>query len=281
MKLSKMIKLNNGLEIPGIGLGFWESRGDEAVKAVCMGTEAGYRRIDTAMYYKNEDQVGEGIRRCGIPREELFIDTKLWYEDMCQGRQEETFYKSLENLGLDYVDVYFLHWPIGEVTASWRVLERLYEQGKIRAIAVSNFQRVHLEQLLLRANVCPAINQIESNPLFQQNEVIEFCHREGILPEAWGPLGKGRDLDQPVLKALGEKYGKSPAQIVLRWHLQRGVMAIPKSVHRERIFENIDVYDFSLSREDMDQISALETGVSKRGYEKKYRFHEICEDTVY
>lgn len=281
MEVSQTVKLNNGLEVPGIGLGFWESSGEEAINAVCMGTEAGYRRLDTAMYYKNEDQVGEGIRRCGVPREELFVATKIWYEDMCQGRQEETFYKSLENLGLDYVDLYFLHWPIGEVTASWRVLERLYEQGKIRAIAVSNFQKVHLEQLLLKANVCPAVNQIESNPMFQQNEVIEFCRREGIMPEAWGPLGKGKDLGHPLLRELGEKYGKSPAQIILRWHRQRGVMAIPKSVRRERIFENIRIYDFSLSSGDMDAISALDTGVSGRGYAKEYHFHEICENTVY
>lgn len=281
MKTEKTIQLNNGLAMDRIGLGCWESRGQEAVDAICAAVRCGYRRIDTAMYYKNEADVAEGIRRAGVPREELFVATKLWYEDMCDGRQEETFYRSLENLGLDYIDMYYLHWPMGEVTQSWRVLERLYEAGKIRAISICNFQRIHLEKLLLKANVCPAVNQIESNPRFAQNEIVEFCQREGIVPEAWGPLGKGRDLALPELETLASKYEKSAAQIILRWHLQRGLAVIPKSVHEERIRQNMDVFDFELEEKDMRIINALDTGVSRRAAPAPYRYDAVSEGTVF
>lgn len=217
-----------------VGLGFWEVRGAEAEKTLASAVEAGYRRIDTAMYYHNEEDVGAGIRACGIPRKELFVASKIWYTDMCGGRQEETFYKSLEALGLDYIDLYYLHWPLGEVTESWKVLERLYEAGKIRAIGVCNFQPAHLQKLLAKANVCPAVDQIESNPCFQQSQAVAFCQKEGIVPEAWGPLGKGKDLGEPLLLELAAKYEKTPAQIVLRWHLQRGLTVIPKPVHPEQ-----------------------------------------------
>ena len=189
-----------------VGLGFWEVRGAEAEKTLASAVEAGYRRIDTAMYYHNEEDVGAGIRACGIPRKELFVASKIWYTDMCGGRQEETFYKSLEALGLDYIDLYYLHWPLGEVTESWKVLERLYEAGKIRAIGVCNFQPAHLQKLLAKANVCPAVDQIESNPCFQQSQAVAFCQKEGIVPEAWGPLGKGKDLGEPLLLELAAKY---------------------------------------------------------------------------
>lgn len=281
MKIEKKIRLNNGIEIDRIGLGCWESRGEEAVNTIVSAAAAGYRRIDTAEYYKNETEVGEGIRRCGLERSELFVATKLWHTDMCAGRQEEVFYKSLELLGLDYIDMYFLHWPIGEVTASWRVLERLHEAGKIRTISVSNFQPVHLQKLLLKANICPAVNQIESNPGYQQNTAVEFCLKEGIVPEAWGPLGKGKDLAQPLLLELSQKYGKAPAQIILRWHLQRGLVVIPKSVHADRMVQNMDVFDFELEQQDMDAIYALESGVSKRGYPSEYRYHEVSLNTVF
>lgn len=281
MGIAKTIELNNGLSIPRIGIGFWESRGEEAANAVQYAVEAGYRRIDTAEYYKNEKDVGEGIKKCGAKREALFVASKIWYEDMCEGRQEELFYGTLERLGLDYLDMYYLHWPIGEVTKSWRVLERLYEAGRIRAISVCNFQPVHLEKLLAKANVCPAVNQIESNPRFQQNAAVEFCHREGIVPEAWGPLGKGRDLSLPLFGELSQKYGKSPAQIILRWHLQRGLTAIPKSVHPERIRENIDVFDFELEQRDMDAIGALDTGVSQRKAPEPYRYDAVSENTEF
>ncbi len=281
MKIEKTIKLNNGTEIDRVGLGFWESRGSEAEDAVCYGIEAGYRRIDTAAYYKNEPEVGTGIRKCGIDRKELFVATKLWYTDMCEGRQEETFYRSLERLGLDYVDMYYLHWPIGEVTKSWRVLEKLCEAGKIRTISVCNFQPVHLQKLLAKANICPAVNQIESNPHFQQNAAVEFCQREGIVPEAWGPLGKGSDLSLPLLVQLAQKYEKTPAQIILRWHLQRGLTVIPKSVNPDRMAQNLDVFDFELEEKDMDAIYTLETGVTKRGYPAQYRYDAVCAETEF
>lgn len=281
MTEKRTVKLNNGVEIDRIGLGCWESRGQDAVDSIRSAVKVGYRRIDTAMYYKNEPDVGAGIRECGVDRRELFVASKIWFEDMRGGRQEETFYRSLEDLGLDYLDMYYLHWPIGEVTESWRVLERLYESGKVRAIGVCNFQKNHLEKLLLKANICPAINQIESNPRFQQNEVVEFCQKEGIVPEAWGPLGKGRDLGLPQLAVLAEKYGKSPAQIILRWHLQRGLTVIPKSIHEERLKENRDVFDFQLTPQDMDALYALDTGVTQRAAPEKYRWGEVSEDTVF
>ena len=202
MPESRTIKLNNGIEMDRVGLGFWEVRGAEAEKTLASAVEAGYRRIDTAMYYHNEEDVGAGIRACGIPRKELFVASKIWYTDMCGGRQEETFYKSLEALDLDYIDLYYLHWPLGEVTESWKVLERLYEAGNIRAIGVCNFQPAHLQKLLARANVCPAVDQIESNPCFQQSQAVAFCQKEGIVPEAWGPLGKGKADTAPPSKGL-------------------------------------------------------------------------------
>lgn len=277
----KTIKLNNGLMIDRVGVGCWESRGQEATDAICHAVDAGYRRIDTAMYYENEKEVGEGIRHCGTDRGDLFVATKIWFTDMCEGRQEETFYKSLENLGLDYIDMYYLHWPIGEVTQSWRVLERLYEAGKIRAISICNFQQVHLKKLLAKANVCPAVNQIESNPRFQQNDIIEFCQKEGIVPEAWGPLGKGRDLGLPLLGELSQKYEKTPAQIILRWHLQRGLTVIPKSIHADRLRQNRDVFDFVLEEKDMQAIRELDTGITSRTPPKQYRFDSVCEGTVF
>lgn len=274
MSENRTVMLNNGIEIDRIGLGCWESRGDEAVQAICQAVENGYRRVDTAAYYQNEAEVGAGVRDCSVPRDELFIASKIWYEDMCDGKQEEIFYKSLETLDLDYIDMYFLHWPLGEVAESWKVLERLYEAGKIRAISVCNFQPVHLKKLLAKANVCPAVNQIESNPRFQQNGAVEFCLKEGIVPEAWGPLGKGRDLSLPLFETLAAKYEKTPAQIILRWHLQRGLAVIPKSVHPERMQQNRDLFDFSLEEKDMDAIFALDTGVSIRGYPAEYYFTE-------
>lgn len=277
MEERRTIVLNNGVEIDRIGLGFWELRGQEASDVLLEAAKAGYRRIDTAMYYGNEEAVGAGIRNCGVPREELFVASKLWHTDMCGGKQEEAFLRSLEQLGLEYLDLYYLHWPIGEVTESWRVLERLYEAGKIRAIGVCNFQPVHLQGLLAKANVCPAVNQIESNPCFQQNAAVEFCQREGITVEAWGPLGKGRDLSQPLLAELAAKYERTPAQLVLRWHLQRGMTAVPKSAHPERLRQNREVFDFVLEQKDMDAFRALDTGKSRRGYPPEFRFDSMCE----
>lgn len=264
MEITRTVRLNNGIEMERMGVGCWESLGQEAADAVRTALELGYRRIDTAMYYQNEREVGQGFLKSGVPREKVFIASKIWYTDMCGGRQEETFYKSLEDLGLEYLDLYYLHWPLGEVLPSWRVLERLYEAGKIRAIGVCNFQRHHLEELLAKANVCPAVDQFESNPRFSQQELADFCLSQGIVPEAWGPLGKGRDLGLPLLEELGRKYGKSTAQIILRWHLQRGFTAIPKSVHENRLRQNLEVFDFSLGEQDMQAISGLDTGVSRR-----------------
>ena len=279
MRENRSVKLNNGVLIDRIGLGCWEVNGEETVQTILNAVDSGYRRIDTASYYKNEPNIGTAIRTCGVSRSELYIASKLWYEDMQEGRQEESFYQSLENLGLDYIDMYFLHWPIGEVSKSWRVLERLYEAGKIRAISVCNFQPIHLKKLLANANVCPAVNQFESNPRFQQNETIKFCLKEGIVPEAWGPLGKGKDLSLLLLEELAAKYEKTPAQIILRWHLQRDVLVIPKSVNKDRLRQNLNIFDYSLEEKDMDAINTLDTGTSSRSYPARYRFDITCEDS--
>ncbi len=268
MQKDNRILLNSGIEMDRIGMGCWESRGSDAVAAVGYAVRAGYRRIDTAAYYGNESEIGAGIRSCGVPREDLFIATKLWFTDM--NRAEEAFYQSLERLGLDYLDLYFLHWPIGDVKGAWRVLERLYEAGIIRSIGVSNFQQAHLEQLLAFANVCPAVDQFESNPRFAQGNLRKFCIKEGIVPEAWGPLGKGRDLTLPLIDGFSKKYEKTPAQIILRWHLQHGMTMVPKSVHEKRLKENLNIFDFTLEEADMRAIDSLDTGISTRNAPPEY-----------
>ena len=245
------ITLNNGLKIPQIGLGMWDTYDEEAAQAVATALKLGYRHIDTAMFYKNEAAVGEGIRRSGVPREEITVVTKIWYTDMVQGKVRETFEQSLANLGLDDVDMYLLHWPLNDVAGSWKVLEGLYEEGRVKASGVCSFQKHHRETLLETAKIKPMVNQIESHPLFTQDELVRYCQEQGITVEVWGPLGQGNDLTNETIINLAEKYGKTPAQIILRWHMQRGVIAIPKSVKEHRMVENASVFDFALSEEDI------------------------------
>lgn len=266
------ITLNNGLKIPQIGLGMWDTYDEEAAQAVATALKLGYRHIDTAMFYKNEAAVGEGIRRSGVPREEITVVTKIWYTDMVQGKVRETFEQSLSNLGLDDVDMYLLHWPLNDVAGSWKVLEELYEEGRVKAIGVCNFQKHHMETLLETAKIKPMVNQIESHPLFTQDELVRYCQEQGITVEVWGPLGQGNDLTNETIINLAEKYGKTPAQIILRWHMQRGVIAIPKSVKEHRMVENASVFDFVLSEEDMAAIYAQNTGITKRGYQPGYEW---------
>jgi 2,5-diketo-D-gluconate reductase A len=261
------ITLNNSVTMPQLGLGvFQANEGTEVETAVSAALEAGYRLIDTASYYGNEAGVGQAIAASSIPREELFVTTKLWNNEQGYHNALAAFERSIDKLGLDYLDLYLIHWPTpkqGKIPETWKALEELCAQGRIRTIGVSNFQPVHLEQLLETAQIVPAVNQIELHPRFTQADTRSYCLAHGIQVESWSPIGGSRSgtslLGESVLENLAEKYGKSPAQIVLRWHIQLGLVVIPKSSHPERIAENIDVFDFELSSTDIADIATLDT----------------------
>lgn len=266
MSQTPMLDLNNGVKIPQLGLGVWKASDDEAESAVKTAIESGYQLIDTATIYGNEHGVGRGIAASGVPREELFVTTKLWNTDQGYDSTLAAFEKSLESLGLDYVDLYLIHWPLpaaDKYIDTWKAFEKLYQDGRIKAIGVSNFKPTHLEKLMSETEIVPAVNQIELHPRFTQSETRDFCAQRDIAIESWSPIGgsagAGNVLDEPVLADIGKKYDKSPAQVILRWHIQLGLIVIPKSVHAERIRENIDVFDFELSDEDMQQIATLDT----------------------
>ena len=272
MNLQSTFQMNNGNRIPVMAMGSWDSRGDEGYQACLDALEAGYRHLDTASYYENEAQVGAAVRDSGVPREEIFVTSKIWYTDMVEGKQKAAFEKTLKELGLEYLDLYLLHWPINDVAGSWKVLENYYEQGLIKNIGVSNFNENHLKRLEQTANIAPAVDQIEICPFLVQKDTVDYCQGQGIIVEAWGPLGKGKQLGEPEIIKLAEKYKKTPAQIILRWHLQRGIVSLPKSVHKERIISNGDIFDFELSEEDMKLMMTMdhraETG---RGYPAEYK----------
>lgn len=269
------ITLNNGVKMPQLGFGVFKvPEGEEAYNAVKWALEAGYRGIDTAAVYKNEVSVGKAIKDSGIPREELFITTKVWNDD--QGYEETlaAFEKSLERLKLDYVDLYLIHWPVkGKYKDTWRALEKIYADKKSRAIGVSNFHIHHLEDLLKTAKIVPAVDQIELHPTLSQEKLSTWLKAHDIAVESWGPLGQGSDLKNPVIVEIGEKYNKSSAQVILKWHLQHGFIVIPKSSHKERIAENLNVFDFSLSDEDMEALDKLNTndrqGTNPNTYDTK------------
>lgn len=263
MAIQSTITLNNGSVIPQVGLGVFQTPdGETTVNAVQTALETGYRHIDTAMIYRNETSVGEGIRRAGVPRDDFFLTTKLWNDDIRAHRGLDAFQESLDRLGLDYVDLYLIHWPADGWQQAWDDLQEIYASGRAKAIGVSNFQQHHIEELLNNSDVVPAVDQIESSPQFTNQELIDFLTTKGIHTEAWSPLGGtgGNLLGNPVLAEIGAKYGKSAAQVVIRWHIQRGVVVLPKSTHAERIKQNFDVFDFNLSPEDMDAITSLNTG---------------------
>ncbi|MEG3626660.1 aldo/keto reductase [Streptomyces poriticola] len=255
------IILNNGVEMPQLGFGVWQVPDDEAETAVAAALEAGYRSIDTAAIYGNEAGTGKAIAASGIAREELFVTTKLWNSDQGYDATLQAFDVSLAKLGLEYVDLYLIHWPMpskGRYVDTYKAFEKLHADGRIRAIGVSNFLTDHLQRLITETSVIPAVNQIELHPHLQQHAARGFHAEQGIATEAWSPLGQGRGLlEVPAIVAIAQKHNRTPAQIVLRWHLQLGNVVIPKSVTPSRIRENIDVFDFSLDTEDLAAISAL------------------------
>ena len=252
--------LNNGVEMPVLGFGVYQVDGAICERCVSDALAAGYRSIDTAAAYMNERAVARAIRRSGVPREELFITTKLWVQDAGYESAKRAFAASLERLQLDYLDLYLIHQPFGDVYGAWRAMEELYREGKVRAIGVSNFQPDRLVDLILHNEVVPAVNQVETHPFCQQAEEAGIMARYGVQAEAWAPFAEGRNnlFGNEVLTDLAAKHRKSVAQVVLRWLIQRGIVVIPKSVHKERMAENIDVFDFTLPPEDMARIAALD-----------------------
>ncbi|MEK4188530.1 aldo/keto reductase [Paenibacillus sp. FSL L8-0494] len=254
--------LNNGVEMPILGFGVFQIQDEaECEQAVYDAIMSGYRLIDTAASYLNEEAVGRAIKRSGVPREDLFITTKLWVQDTGYERTKEAFEKSLSRLQLDYLDLYLIHQPFGDVHGSWRALEELYREGKIRAIGVSNFQNDRLIDLIIHNEVTPAVNQVETHPFCQQIESAAFMKENNVQIESWGPFAEGKNnmFQNEVLVTIAQKYNKSVAQIVLRWLTQRGVVMIPKSVRKERIIENFNIFDFELNSEDIEQIALLDT----------------------
>lgn len=258
------ITLNNGVAMPQLGYGVWQVPDDEAATAVGNALEAGYRSIDTAAIYGNEEGTGKALAASGIARDELFVTTKLWNDEQGYDSTLRAFDTSLGKLGLEYVDLYLIHWPMpakDTYVDTYRAFEKIYEEGRAKAIGVSNFQPAHLERLLGETSVVPAVNQVELHPQLQQSELRAFHARHNIATEAWSPLGQGKDLlKNTTVTGLAEKYGRTPAQIVLRWHLQLGNVVIPKSVTPSRIKENIDVFGFELDDADMSALAALDSG---------------------
>lgn len=259
----KYVTLNNGVEMPQLGFGVWKVENQEAVSAVENALRSGYRSIDTAKVYGNEEGVGQAIAKSDVPREELFITTKVWNADHGYEEALQAFDASLERLGLDYVDLYLVHWPTpdyDQYIETYKALEKIYKDGKAKAIGVCNFEIEHLERLLDECDVVPAVNQVECHPYLQQKELRAFCKDKGIHVESYSPLMNGRDvLENEDLKQLAEKKGKTIAQVILRWHLQSDLIVIPKSVTPSRIEENLDVFDFELSEDEIKTIDALDS----------------------
>jgi diketogulonate reductase-like aldo/keto reductase len=257
------ITLNNGVEIPQVGLGVWQAaEGAEVEGAVSAALETGYRLIDTAAIYGNEVGVGKAIKASGLPREEVFITTKLWNANHAYEDALPAFEESLQKLDCGYIDLYLIHWPLpmeGRFTEAWRALEKLYSDKRVRAIGISNFKPHHLDELLKGAQTVPAVNQIELHPMFQQQETRAACAQHGIVVESYSPLMQGGEaLEHPVITKIAGQYGKTAAQVILRWHVQNGFIVIPKSVNAGRIAENFDLFDFELSADDMTAIQGMD-----------------------
>jgi len=264
LTLQSTTTLHNGVKMPWLGFGVFKVQdGQEAVDSVKEAIKVGYRSIDTAAIYGNEEGVGQGIAEANVPREELFITTKLWNSNQGYETTLSAFEDSMNKLGLDYLDLYLIHWPApaqGKYVDSWKAIEKLYKDGRIRAIGVSNFHIHHLEDLIANCEIKPMVNQVEYHPSFNQAELHEFCKKNQIQLEAWSPLMQGGLLDNPTLLEIADKYNKSTAQVILRWDLQTEVVTIPKSIKPHRIAQNADIFDFELNSEDIKKINALNTG---------------------
>ncbi|HQF43598.1 MAG TPA: aldo/keto reductase [Ignavibacteriaceae bacterium] len=256
------IKMNNGVEIPQLGLGVYLTKsGSECINAVTWALEAGYRHIDTAKFYKNEKDVGEAVRNSGIKREEIFVTTKLWNEDHGYESALRAFDKSLKELNIDYIDCYLIHWPVQEKRKdSWKALEKIYESGYCKSIGVSNYMIPHLEELFTYANVIPVMNQVEFNPFNYQNDLLDFCNKNKIILEAYAPLTRSKRINDKTLLPISQKHKKSNAQVLIRWAIQHELVVIPKSVHKERIIENANVFDFTLDESDMKILDNMNDG---------------------
>ena len=260
----KDVRLNNGVMMPAIGFGVFQIPENETERVVTNAIEVGYRLIDTVAAYFNEEQVGNAIRRSGIEREKFFVTTKLWVQDYEYDNALRAFDLSMKKLGLDYLDLYLMHKPYGNYYAAWRAMERLYKEGRVRAIGVTSFSSERLQDLFLHNEIKPAVNQLETNPFFQQQAANAFLQQEGIQHEAWAPFAEGKNdiFNHPVLKEIASRHGKSVGAVILRWLNQRNIVVIPKSVRVERMVENFNILDFTLAGEEMTAIAALETGKS-------------------
>ncbi|WP_346662335.1 aldo/keto reductase [uncultured Merdimonas sp.] len=256
----KTVRLNNGVEMPMEGFGVFQIPEDSCEQVVKDAIDLGYRLIDTASSYQNEKAVGRAVKSCDVPREKLFITTKAYIQQMGYEKTKQAFQESLDNLGLQYLDLYLIHMPFGDYYGSWRALEELYREGKVRAIGVCNFLPDRLLDLYYNSEISPQINQIERHPHYQRKEDLEIMDELNVQPQAWAPFAEGLKgmFDEPILKEIAEKYKKTVAQVILRWNVQQGVIVIPKSVHRERMRENLDIWNFKLEDADMERIGSLD-----------------------
>ncbi|KPF42830.1 aldo/keto reductase [Rhizobium sp. AAP43] len=266
------IALNDGNRIPQVGLGVWQTPNDGAAPAVKAALDAGYRHVDTAAVYENEEGVGEGIRRSGLARSEIFLTTKLWNTDQGYDQTLKAFEASLKRLGTDYVDLYLIHWPSahrGLFLETWKAFIKLKEEGRVKSIGVSNFYPEHLEKIIGETGVVPVINQIELHPDFQQREARAFHEKHRIATQSWSPLGQGKLLDHPVIGKIAARLDRTPAQVIIRWHIDNGLVVIPKSVTPSRITENFNVFDFKLSADDLEALDGLDTSSARIGPDPK------------